>query len=87
MFTSSKTGMQSFKKLYLFLSSTDVSSELLLSSLKYWPELDGLAKVDMKGPRDWKAAWRTWEGKRTVTKHKNKGLLRSYFPHTEGWLR
>lgn len=22
--------------------------------------LEGLAKVEMKGPRDWKAAWRTW---------------------------
>lgn len=52
MLTSSKTGKQSFKKSYLVLSSTDVSSELLFSSLKYWPELDGLAKVDMKGPRD-----------------------------------
>ena len=59
MLTSSKTGKQSLKKSYLFLSSTDVSSELLFSSLKYWPELDGLAKVDMKGPRDWKAACRT----------------------------
>lgn len=59
MFTSNKAGNQSLKKSYLFLSSTGVSSELLLSSLKYWPELDGLAKVDMKGPRDWKAAWRT----------------------------
>lgn len=52
MFTNNKAGNQSLKKSYLFLSSTDVSSELLLSSLKYWPELDGLAKVDMKGPRD-----------------------------------
>ena len=51
-FPSSKTGKQGCKKLSLFLSSTDVSSELLFSSLKYWPELDGLAKVDMKGPRD-----------------------------------
>lgn len=24
------------------------------------PALEGLAKVEMKGPRDWKAAWRTW---------------------------
>lgn len=52
MFISSKSEKQSFKNLYLFLSSIDVSSELLFSSLKYWPELDGLAKVDMKGPRD-----------------------------------
>lgn len=22
--------------------------------------LEGLAKVEMKGPKDWKAAWRTW---------------------------
>lgn len=38
--------------LILFLSSPDGSSELLLSSLKYWPELDGLATGDVKGPRD-----------------------------------
>lgn len=38
--------------LYLLLSPADDSSELLPSSLKHWPELDGFAKVDMKGPRD-----------------------------------
>lgn len=32
------------------------------SSLKYWPALEGLAKVEMNGPRDWKAACRTWQG-------------------------
>lgn len=53
-------------------SHLSLSSELLLSSLKHWPELDGLANVDMKGPRDWKAAWRTYREQKDSTRHKHK---------------
>lgn len=30
------------------------------SSGMYRPAQDRLAKVDLKGPSDWKAAWHTW---------------------------
>jgi hypothetical protein len=34
----------------------------------YRPALEGFAKVEIKGPRDWKAAWRTWN-QRIVSDH------------------
>lgn len=35
------------------------SSSKVPSSRKWRPVLEGLAKVEMKRPRDWKAPWRT----------------------------
>lgn len=52
-----------FKEILPILSSTDVSSELLFLH-KILARLDGLANVDMKRSRDWKAACRTYGGRK-----------------------
>lgn len=46
-------------------SKSWVSGQMLRapSSRRQRPALEGFAKVEMKGPRDWKAAWRTWNQK------------------------
>lgn len=41
----------------------------VLSSRMERPTLEGFAKVEIKGPRDWKAAWRTWNRREQCREH------------------
>ena len=51
-----------------YLSKVHLGSASKVPSSRKWrPVPEGLAKVEMKRPRDWKAPWRTWKEVKTST--------------------
>lgn len=48
------------------------------SSQKCNPVIEGLANVEMKRPRDWNAAWRTWKKKKREVPFKKKKQIHPF---------